>query len=144
MVPREGVEGPCEWQTKTWERGGVLWRNRAFSSSLSPRSLQATATVLIKRGRAQGPFLGSALATLLGAMETEWELTREPNSNVFGMMRIVPETQQTITIILQFGLLSRCIVPRSDANQISTTSPLTSGLAPILLAPRKYSPERET
>ena len=33
-------EGPCEWQTKTWERGGVLWRNRAFSSSLSPRSLQ--------------------------------------------------------------------------------------------------------
>ena len=65
-------------------------------------------TVLIKRGRAQGPFLGSALATLLGAVETEWKLTREPNANVFGMMRIVPETQQTITIILQFGLLSRC------------------------------------
>ena len=71
-------------------------------------------------------------------METEWELTREPNSNVFGMMRIVPETQQTTTIILQFGLLSRCIVPKSDAYQISTTSPLTSGTAPILLAPRKY------
>ena len=83
---------------------------------LFPLAQIPTATVLIKRGRAQGPFLGSALATLLGAVETEWELTREPNSNVFGMMRIVPETQQTITIILQIGLLSRCIVPRSDTN----------------------------
>ena len=60
---------------------------------LFPLAQIPTATVLIKRGRAQGPFLGSALATLLGAMETEWELTREPNSNVFGMMPIVPETQ---------------------------------------------------
>ena len=35
---------------------------------LFPLAQIPTASVLIKRGRAQGPFLGSALATLLGAI----------------------------------------------------------------------------
>ena len=61
------------------------------SVPLFPLAQIPTATVLIKGGRAQGPFLGAALAKLLGAGETEWELTRQPNSVVFAMIPIVLE-----------------------------------------------------